>query len=48
MQHPIPSVEGVLSAAQVAATARSIAAMQETSGAIPWTVGEHTDVWNHV
>ena len=22
--------------------------MQEPSGAIPWTVGEHTDVWNHV
>ena len=44
----IPAVEGVLSAAQVAATARSIAAMQEPSGAIPWTPGEHTDVWNHV
>ena len=39
---------GVLTAGQVAATARSIAAMQEHSGAIPWTVGEHTDVWNHV
>src|SRR5512139_882648 len=22
--------------------------MQEQDGAIPWTVGEHTDVWNHV
>ena len=22
--------------------------MQEPDGAIPWTVGEHTDVWNHV
>ena len=22
--------------------------MQEPSGAIPWTPGEHTDVWNHV
>ncbi len=29
-------------------TARSIASMQEPDGAIPWTVGEHTDVWNHV
>ena len=26
----------------------SIAAMQEPDGAVPWTVGEHTDVWNHV
>jgi hypothetical protein len=45
---PIPAVDGVLTASQVSATARSIAAMQEPSGAIPWTVGEHTDVWNHV
>lgn len=44
----IPAVEGVLTAADVQATARSIAAMQEPSGAIPWTVGEHTDLWNHV
>ena len=22
--------------------------MQEPDGAIPWTSGEHTDVWNHV
>jgi hypothetical protein len=29
-------------------TAASIAAMQEPSGAIPWTHGEHTDVWNHL
>ena len=26
----------------------SIAAMQEPCGAIPWTVGEHVDIWNHV
>jgi hypothetical protein len=44
----IPAVDGVLSADQVAATARSIVAMQEPSGAVPWTPGEHTDVWNHV
>jgi hypothetical protein len=44
----IPAVSGVLSSAQVAATARSIAAMQEDSGAVPWTPGEKTDVWNHV
>jgi hypothetical protein len=22
--------------------------MQEPSGAVPWTVGEHVDIWNHV
>jgi hypothetical protein len=44
----VPSVPGVLSSHEVAATAASIAAMQEPSGAIPWTTGEHTDVWNHV
>jgi hypothetical protein len=41
-------VSGVLGAAEVAETAASIAAMQEPSGAIPWTPGEHTDIWNHV
>lgn len=44
----VPALPGILAASQVRATARSIAAMQEPSGAIPWTVGEHTDVWNHV
>lgn len=44
----LPAVEGIVSAAQVAETAASIAAMQEPSGAIPWTPGEHTDVWNHL
>jgi hypothetical protein len=48
MRHPIPAVEGVLTAEHVAQTAASIAAMQEPSGAVPWTTGEHTDVWNHV
>ena len=33
---------------QVVETAASIAGMQEPDGAIPWTVGEHTDVWNHI
>jgi len=37
-----------LSRADIVRTARSIAAMQEPDGAIPWTVGEHTDVWNHI
>ena len=44
----LPYVEGVLSPGQVADTAASIAAMQEPSGAVPWTTGEHVDVWNHV
>src|SRR4051794_14412704 len=44
----LPYVDGVLSAAQVAQSAASIAAMQEPCGAVPWTVGEHVDIWNHV
>ena len=48
MQTDIPYVEGVLTAPQVEETAAAIAAMQEPDGAVPWTVGEHTDVWNHV
>ncbi|GAB3023585.1 prenyltransferase [Nocardioides flavus (ex Wang et al. 2016)] len=38
----------VLTRAQVEQTAATIEAMQEPSGAIPWTPGEHTDVWNHL
>ena len=48
MRPEVPSLAGILSAAEVAGTAASIAAMQEPDGAVPWTVGEHTDVWNHV
>lgn len=44
----IPAVHGVLTSGEVAQTAASIAAMQEPSGAVPWTPGEKTDVWNHV
>lgn len=44
----IPSVDGVLSAADIRATAASIVAMQEPSGAIPWTPGDKVDIWNHV
>ncbi len=46
--HQIPAVDGVLTREQVATTAASIASMQEPDGAVPWTVGEHVDVWNHV
>ena len=38
----------MLTPAQIAETADSIVAAQEPSGAIPWSPGEHTDVWNHV
>jgi hypothetical protein len=44
----VPELPGVLSAAEVDATARSIAAVQDRSGAIPWFPGAHTDPWNHV
>jgi len=44
----LPYVDGVLNAVEVADTAASIAAMQEPCGAVPWTVGEHVDIWNHV
>ncbi|QBR91024.1 prenyltransferase [Nocardioides euryhalodurans] len=48
MSADVPRLEGLLSARQVAATARSIVGAQEPSGAIPWQSGAHTDVWNHV
>jgi hypothetical protein len=44
----IPSVPGLLSREQVRSTAASIARTQEPDGAIPWSPGAHTDVWNHV
>ncbi len=43
-----PAIGDILTRAQVEQTAATIAAVQEPSGAIPWTAGEHTDVWNHV
>jgi GH15 family glucan-1,4-alpha-glucosidase len=41
-------VTAVLSREDIERTAASIASMQEARGAVPWAVGEHTDVWNHV
>src|SRR4051794_41809445 len=38
----------MLAPAEVRATAASIARTQEPDGAIPWSPGAHTDVWNHV
>ncbi|MEV4256742.1 prenyltransferase [Spirillospora sp. NPDC049652] len=50
---PPPSVDGVVTSADIVATARSIARQQEPSGAIPWFspvdgVPGHVDAWNHV
>ena len=38
----------LLTPQEVAQSGRAIEAVQERDGAIPWTVGGHTDVWNHV
>lgn len=43
-----PSVPGVLTQADLAATAATIAAAQEGSGAIPWYPGGDADPWDHV
>lgn len=45
---PLPELQGILRATDVAATAATIAAAQEASGAIPWFPGGHTDPWDHV
>jgi hypothetical protein len=44
----LPEVAGVLTGADILATAHSIAAAQEADGAIPWFDGGHTDPWDHV
>jgi len=44
----IPELPGLLTRQDVRATAASIARSQEPDGAIPWSPGGHTDVWNHV
>lgn len=44
----LPAVPEVLTAAEVEDTARSIAKVQESSGALPWSPGEHVDPWDHV
>jgi hypothetical protein len=44
----IPDVPGVLTAAEVMDTARSIAALQRPDGMIEWFPGGHCDPWNHV
>lgn len=42
----LPSVPGILSAAEVEATIDAIASVQLPDGNIPWTPGGHTDPWN--
>jgi len=44
----LPSVAGVLTPQQCHQTAESIAALQFSSGEIPWSDGGHTDPWDHV
>jgi hypothetical protein len=49
VQRPdVPGLPGLLSPADVLATAETIVAAQESSGAIPWFPGGHTDPWDHV
>jgi hypothetical protein len=45
---PLPSLDGVITAAEVVQTAESIAALQLPTGMIPWYPGGHCDPWNHV
>jgi len=44
----LPEVPGVIDADAVAATAATVAAVQQPSGAIPWFPGGHVDPWDHV
>ncbi len=48
MTADIPELPGLLSRQDVRATAASIARTQEPDGAVPWSAGARTDVWNHV
>lgn len=45
---PALELPGVLTAEQVAATVRGIAAIQGADGSIPWFTGGHLDPWDHV
>lgn len=44
----VPAVDGVLSPEDAVATGKAIAAVQESSGAVPWFPGGHVDPWDHV
>ncbi|MGH9066643.1 MAG: prenyltransferase [Acidimicrobiales bacterium] len=43
-----PELPGILSRAEVVATAESVAEVQLRDGMIPWFPGGHADPWNHV
>ncbi len=47
-QHETPSVEGIITPAEVSATVDAIAQWQLPSGMVPWFPGGHADPWNHV
>ncbi len=44
----LPHIDGVLTADEVAATARHLLSVQLDDGMIPWFPGGHCDPWNHV
>ena len=46
--HLLPTVDGVVTARELAETVDAIASMQLADGNIPWTPGGHTDPWNLV
>ena len=45
---PIPELADLISAEECLATGRAIAAMQESTGAMPWFPGGQTDPWDHI
>ncbi|GAA3758193.1 prenyltransferase/squalene oxidase repeat-containing protein [Salinactinospora qingdaonensis] len=48
-RQPAPlELPGVLSAEEIAQTARYLSGCQESDGAIPWFPGGHVDAWDHV
>ena len=44
----VAGVPGLLSDAEIARSAETLASLQLRNGAIPWFVGGHCDPWNHV
>jgi hypothetical protein len=48
MRVPPLDLPGVLTADDIALSAKSIVAAQEPSGLIPWFPGGHADPWDHV
>nr|MCH9838757.1 prenyltransferase [bacterium] len=45
---PLPSLDGVITAAELERTAQHLASLQLDTGMIPWFVGGNCDPWNHV